>query len=274
MIVLTLSSNSSSTIYPNNEPGHFQTLLPTDLRLDGSGWMIGLARIQFPRTWPILTDSDCTFKIYKIKPSVQIIVKISEDNFVSTENFIEHINKLIEDAGSKLTTGQKAATGIHETRFKLGNHGRLVLTAYSDLGIEMSQKLQQILGLNTNRIITDSASRPTKFEIITKFSSSPPDVDALFNVLWVYSDIIEEQIVSDTKAPLLATVSTVQNNSDNFITYEPKTIDWLKPSGSRFQTITTSIHDITGKIVNFLYGEVIITLHIVKHGSESDYPVE
>ena len=65
MIVLTLCSNASSDIYPNNEPGHFQTLLPHDLRIEDKGWMIGLVRIQIPRSWPILNSEECVLKISK-----------------------------------------------------------------------------------------------------------------------------------------------------------------------------------------------------------------
>ena len=276
MIVLALCSNASSDLYPNNEAGHFQTLLPHELRIEGSGWMVGLARIQIPRTWSILVGDDRVLKISKSKSlTTNIKIELSEDNFISIKALAAHINTCIQSHASKLSASEKAAAKeLLETRFDLGQHGRIYLTAYSDVTIQMSEKLQHILGLNSNKIETDTATRPVKTDVITEFTKTIPDINHGYNLLWVYSDIIEEQIVSDTKAPLLSTVKTATQTEDNFLTYEPKTIDWLMPSASRFQTITSSIHDINGRIIPFQYGEVVITLHIVKHGPESNNVIE
>ncbi len=93
------------------------------------------------------------------------------------------------------------------------------------------------------------------------------------NLIFVYSDIVEEQIVSDIKAPLLGTVP-INQNDDSFITYEPKTISWLKPSTTRCLCIVCSLNTIDGNTVPFLHGQVIITLHIKRDVSGGNEFIE
>ena len=65
MIVLTLTSSDSANLYPDNEPGNFKNHLPGELKLEGGNWLIGLARIQIPITWPTLAEDEAAVKIYK-----------------------------------------------------------------------------------------------------------------------------------------------------------------------------------------------------------------
>ena len=51
---MTLPSNSSTDVYPDNNPGHFYTKLPQTYFL--SGYEVGLAEIQFPNTYSNVKD--------------------------------------------------------------------------------------------------------------------------------------------------------------------------------------------------------------------------
>ena len=139
----------------------------------------------------------------------------------------------------------------------------------------MSDKLKLILGLNSNIIETTKKPKgiTAKEENITRFTKTSPDISLGKNLIFVYSNIVEEQIVSDIKAPLLGTVP-INQNDDSFITYEPKTISWLKPSTTRCQSIVCSLHTIDGNTVPFLHGQVIITLHIKRDASGGNEFIE
>ena len=79
----------------------------------------------------------------------------------------------------------------------------------------------------------------------------------------LYCDLVQEQVVSNVKAPLLATIP-VATTSEFFINYEPATISWLMPSRSRVQTIACSLNAIDGKVVEFSHGQVVVTLHVAR----------
>ena len=275
MIVLTLTSSDSANLYPDNEPGNFKNHLPGELKLEGGNWLIGLARIQIPITWPTLTEDEAAVKIYKPNVLRAVIrVTLPLTHFATIENLIAHLNHLIEQEGKNIQYTQIGGE-VRDTRFHLGQDGRIFLSAYNDIIIEMSDKLKLILGLNSNIIETTKKPKgiTAKEENITRFTKTSPDISLGKNLIFVYSDIVEEQIVSDIKAPLLGTVP-INQNDDSFITYEPKTISWLKPSTTRCQSIVCSLHTIDGNTVPFLHGQVIITLHIKRDVSGGNEFIE
>ena len=60
--VITLSSNASSNLYPENNPGHFVVQLPgngLDLEDDGGhyAWYVAMARLTCPKTWNTNTEN-------------------------------------------------------------------------------------------------------------------------------------------------------------------------------------------------------------------------
>ena len=48
---LTLPSNASTSVYPNNGPSGFKVTLPNVYELHGDEWQVGLANLIYPRTW-------------------------------------------------------------------------------------------------------------------------------------------------------------------------------------------------------------------------------
>ena len=51
---ITLPSHSSKTEFPNNTSNHFKIRLPHPIRLEGSGWKVGLSSISLPDTKALL----------------------------------------------------------------------------------------------------------------------------------------------------------------------------------------------------------------------------
>ena len=58
---LTLTSNASTSVYPNDGPSGFKVTLPNVYVLHGDEWQMGLASLIYPRTWvnmPFPTDEE------------------------------------------------------------------------------------------------------------------------------------------------------------------------------------------------------------------------
>lgn len=71
---VTLPSHSSKNDFPNNQANHFKIRLPHPVRLEGSGWKVGLSSIALPDaevTVPLLTaikdDDDVSTVLFKSK---------------------------------------------------------------------------------------------------------------------------------------------------------------------------------------------------------------
>ena len=60
---LTLPSNSSLGLYPNNHAGHYLTRLSQTIDLDGGQWEVGLAEIQFSNHY-INVEKDTVWLTY------------------------------------------------------------------------------------------------------------------------------------------------------------------------------------------------------------------
>lgn len=78
--------------------------------------------------------------------------------------------------------------------------------------------------------------------------------------LYIYTDIIDYQLVGDEYAPLLRNVVVSQNYSHPVaINYENP--HYLPVNKSIISTINIDIRDDTGKEINFIQGKVEIKLH-------------
>ena len=66
---LTLPSNASKDIYPNNTASVYQIRLPRTMYL-GNNYEVGLAEIQYPHTWPTFVDYEHYLINYALDISV------------------------------------------------------------------------------------------------------------------------------------------------------------------------------------------------------------
>ena len=65
---LTLPSNASMKMYPDNTLAHYITDLPQRIDLTGE-WECGLADIQYPHTWYNVTEEDVWFFLGEKNPT-------------------------------------------------------------------------------------------------------------------------------------------------------------------------------------------------------------
>ena len=298
MNALTLISNNSVELFPNNEPGLFKTQLPGELVLEDGEWVIGLARVQIPKTWPTLSKDEAWLKI-TTGPNAEeseantLSIELPQYHFTSIQTLLAHLNALIEVQGKSLGAIHDAAFNSHlrEVRINIDSEtgqvyifvGKAKVTftdppndnttrpqdpygakrRQESIIISMSKRLSRILGFVSETIEISYDKDITDYTHIVEFSNTLPNVYYGSNMFLLYSDLVEEQVVSNVKAPLLATIP-VATTSEFFINYEPATISWLVPSRSRVQTIACSLNAIDGKVVKFSHGQVVVTLHVAR----------
>ena len=92
-------------------------------------------------------------------------------------------------------------------------------------------------------------------------SKYPVDVMRDYSTLWVYSDIIEHQLVGDSSVPLLRTVPTTRDVSDEYVSWHYNHPDYVRVSKKHINTITIDIRSNAGEKVVFRSGKVLCKLH-------------
>ena len=84
--------------------------------------------------------------------------------------------------------------------------------------------------------------------------------DQGFDTIYVYMDVVESRIVSDSLAPLLRALPVAGSHgatvSDRFTN-----IHYVPLLYSHFKSIEMDIRDDTGRRMPFEYGKVTVTLH-------------
>ena len=89
-----------------------------------------------------------------------------------------------------------------------------------------------------------------------------------FNSLYVYCDAAEAIPVGDIKAPLLRVVDAAENFGDLIHRLYTKP-QYVPVSRKQFSTVEINIRDDTGRPVPFVFGKVVMTLHVC--GSKNQY---
>jgi hypothetical protein len=135
-------------------------------------------------------------------------------------------------------------------------------------GIKVSPRLQYMLGYSSPQIFFEGEGSTSivytrngnTVALVNIPAHGPPDLNAGFNLLYIYCDLVEQQIVGNTLSPLLDVVSAEGTFS------EMTRVDILDPHyvpvlRKDFESIEIAIRDDAGQPVNFKYGRVLVKLH-------------
>ena len=110
---------------------------------------------------------------------------------------------------------------------------------------------------------------PTKYETSTSvepkiipFSFRENNIN-IVNIMYIYSDIIEEQFVGDAKARLLRNVVT-QKKFNEHVCINFNKPHYININATTINSINIKITDTKGELINFseLFNSVLIKLHI------------
>ena len=81
----------------------------------------------------------------------------------------------------------------------------------------------------------------------------------------MYTDIIKEQFVGGTSAPLLRIINlTREINNEEYTSKIFDSLYFAPLKSSHFDSINIRINDDTGKLINFEYGKVVVILEFRK----------
>ncbi len=248
---MTLPSNSSMNVHPDNTLTEYKVRLPQPLTLQGE-WEVALVEITYPHRW------------YNVPENTRFYFKLPTDDYPSQR---KDVQAGYYDKPSDLLIAMRDDTFKNHIVFDYSKRSEKVkITVKEGAQLTMKDPLCSMLGFTIPlplRRVPEGGQRVLEpGEHPAEFVADTRPIQHLF----IYTDIIEDHIVGDQKVPLLRTVKvtgkygeTVMLNFENphYIPLKQKFID----------TIQTSIRDDTGQKVKFTRGRVIVKLHFRKRRS-------
>ena len=189
---ITLPCNSSRSVHPGNEISKYRTKLARPLILKGN-WQVGLSEFQYPRTWETFHDVEGTFFLTDKKTKKSTVCKLRTGFNPNITEIVDEINQHAVPYHVKFGYDSlKNKTYIETTR---------------DITIKFYGKLSIILGLNTKDVFDPSDPPMTSERYQGRvYAPNPVDIYGGFYTLFVYTDVIEHQVVGDHFVPLLRCV--------------------------------------------------------------------
>jgi hypothetical protein len=235
---LTLPSNTSSDIFPDNKTTSYRVKLPQAINLSGE-WEVGLYSINYPRTWYTLSNKNFDTHIYTSDQSGLFSVTIIDYGFYETmSDSVQSVNNTLAKAWSdniKLTFNVRT----EKVTVHLKNKHQLIVT----------DRMSIVLGFG---------GKETK---IVKTTTSPYAADLHgFMAIYVYCDIVQPQIVGNTSVKLLKSIP-VQGKLGDVITKTFTNIQYVPVQTKSFEDVEIVLRNDTGDPVPFERGKVIATLH-------------
>ena len=186
---LELVSNASAQPFPDNALSSFTNFLPEQLNRDGQ-WEVAISEISYPSMYQNVTEGKFLFFDKKLLKSSEFYY-LKPGLYPSKTDIVEAINILIQERHNhsenciKVKVSRKAQkVGIY-----LANEAAGLAFFSTDLGHIFGSNVDNELGVMLRR---KGPHKPEFAYDIVRIHS-----------LMLYTDLIEYNIVGDTKAPLL-----------------------------------------------------------------------
>ena len=243
---LICPSNASMNLYSDNTPGEFRINLPKRIKLRGR-YEVGLAEISYPVTFETF-DKVSSYRLKTIhngRPGSSVL----------TKTLYLNVEELLDEIIDKIAASQGWHSVSHVisrcfTYKKLQN--RVTHNLIGGLSVRLSQEVSDLLGYKDSNWISS-----------TGCATYPPDIRNGMHQLFVYSNIVEPQLVGDVYAPLLRTVAIAANITRGA---QRETVAFDSPHyvsviTDEISTIEINIKRDSGENVSFLTGKSVCTLH-------------
>ena len=252
-------SNSSMDVHPDNTISKYTVELKTPLQLEGD-YEVGLSQIQYPRTWNNIRKGRNGFvirwKIPKSKPYV-ISKRIPPGYYSSIDDLVSMIRQRIMSLAVGKLKGIQIEYHASSRKVKIFNSN---VTFENMQGVSFPVRVNikfrgdvaRLLGFKeTSRISPNGIT-------YSPFHAMP---DGGFSFMYVYCNLIEQQIVGDTNAPCLRTINVATVPDGNNVSNDFSKIFYMPITKRYINSIEFSIADDSGRLVDFDHGKLIIVLH-------------
>lgn len=270
---VTLPSNSSSANFKNNTKSNYHTSLLNPIRLEGE-WEVAIVKMNYRYAFDNIVGYIDIFKEHdaevlsvplkydKEDSAIEIfkLLKVEIESNVKLNSILEIV--IEDEEKEKFRTSKRTRPILNKDiqgldgpqldliEFEKIVNGKLKIIISNDHYIRFRGTIKNILKLN---------KRLYSKEFIYDFTDEHVQINEAF---FIYTDIIEDQIVGDTKAKLLDTISIKGSAHNEAVSIDIQNPNYVNLSLKEFSNIYISIKDSFGDSIRFSnLSKVIIKLH-------------
>jgi len=261
---LTLPSNASMNVYPNNTVAQYTTKLANTVELDGD-WEVGLVEIIYVHTWENVRSREYEVSIKELTNGLcsgWFRAFLPSGYYHSGKELAEEYGNIAcirQSPGIKTNpkfkfnerTNKMSIVVPRDTELQLSGDGLLEMTGFvptkdEENGEEDDYKYVRL-------------SNPMQDEL-TFTSAHAIDVKCGFYSLYIYCDVLGHMHVGDTRAPLLRAIAVRGKHGEAVHEIFSK-VTYIPLQKKVFDSIEINIMTDTGKPVPFVGGKSLVTLH-------------
>ena len=249
---ITLPSESSGDVFPENNPSEYTVRLPHWIQLKGE-WEIGLHSINYT-PWNIIQslDEPISFMNGSMSGGKEGKGGKMRKHYFSVREYITDINESLKESH----IGKSLVDKSNEIEFSYESNGKV--TVHLDGGYTVRLRREQAIVLGFMSF--EDSSETYDIESAEESGQYKANLYRETNIL-VYCDIVQPQIVGDRLIPLVAIVPyQTTETSETF--YAVENIHYIPVQTKTFQNIKVYLRSSTEEPIPFEHGRAAITLHL------------
>ena len=235
-------------VFPDNTLTHFKTQLAVPLHLEGS-WVCGLSEIFFPRTWPNITEESQITIRGKHTLDLDALAEDIVFTFGLPTGYYQTEQDLVGTLNDNIGRYFQDKDEPHVKFDFMKRAQRIQVKIKHDASVTLQGPVATILGFQPDQEIVESMVAPRGF-----------DPAAGMNAIYIYSNLIQPQLVGDVHVPLLRIVPVLRD-SGSLMYHQYDKPHYHALSCKSFQVVEIDIRDDKGRPVSFERGHVVVTLH-------------
>ncbi len=241
-----LPSNASPDVYADNTTCRFKTELSQRMELHGR-WQAALVELHYPNTIAQIVHGENNISL--VSDSYIDTVSPRPGWFSSTNDFLLAIEDALKALENNNVPAVKHFTLLPDQRIKF-----MPFDINEKTKVHFSSRLALQLGL------AHAGPYPANEEIL---GVKPVDISlGVPAQMFIYMDVLEEQIIGHTRAPLLRTVpvdTKAQYGSMTVVHFDHPIYFDLKTKS--FDTLEVYIKDHAGRDIPFDFGTSTLLVH-------------
>ena len=242
---ITLPSDSSKGLFPENNPSEYVSSLSRWIELNGE-WEVGLHSVAYTQ-WNIIKhlNEPILFTGTRGGNTVKYEVVLAKKYYTTIDEYISNINESIK----------KLFKDTAIIKFGITN-GKVTITSTGHLKIYLRKEQAIVLGF----MKFDDPEEVKKIDN-TETGSYDANLHRETNI-HVYCDIVQPQIVGDMEIPLIGIIPTGKTTGTYETIYAVENIHYIPIQTKSFQKIKVLLRSSTNEPIPFEYGRASITLHL------------
>jgi hypothetical protein len=235
--VVTLPSNAQQ----GNTSDRFRTQLPSALRFDDD-WEVALYTIVYPRTWQNVPSNNLITIVTTAEDGVTQEIRYESIPGAHYDNIDLLVRTLVRQINPE-SNPKLPSLRYHSTERKV------YFLVPNGASLQFDAELSALLGLQDGQIVDTPRTGGSTV-------STAVDVTAIY----VYSNIVQPQIVGNSYSSLLQIVP-VQGNFGDIVQYSPPKLLYLPLRSNVINSIELHLARSSAEPINFQTGHVIAQLH-------------